>query len=404
MVEINNPPPEYHEPQPQPQPQPQQNMSRPAVSAPPAKTLVFLVGFVGIIALILVNILTGDDEPPPQDVTQTNKDSGVATATQTPMIPPPILTAPELPPAVVPVPEIVPPGPGGDVIVAPEADSEARLARIKSNMVVVSPGFSSGGSSAATNNPQQQQQARQVLNDDPNAAFANAVLATSDVVERTEATRIGNPNSIIAQGKIIDAVLETALNTDLPGVLRAVVTRNIYAESGRLVLLPKGSRLIGSYNTDVRRGQKRVLIVWTRVIRPDGVDLALGSPGIDRLGRSGVEGIVDNKFMEIFSSAILTSTLTIAVALAVDKAVGEENSSVTQRNNTDGSSERSGTATAQAASRSVENMGSTAENFINEYIDVRPTIMVDQGTIVKVFVNRDLIFPEGISKQVNLIR
>lgn len=403
MVEINNPPPDYT-PAPDPQPQPQQTMARPAVSAPPAKTLFFLVGFIGIIALILINLITGDDDPPAQNVTDTGKGGEVTTAQRTPVLPPPVLAVPDLPqPPPPPVPDLPPVAGGDDVIVAPEVDNEARLARLRSNMVVVTPGFTSGRATAAPQQPQQQQ-ARQLLNDDPNAAFANAVLETSSVVERTEATRIGNPNAIIAQGKIIDAVLETALNTDLPGTLRAIVTRNIYAESGRIVLLPKGSRLIGSYNTDVRRGQRRVLIIWTRVIRPDGVDLALGSPGVDRLGRSGVEGFVDSKFTEIFSSAILTSTLTIAVALAVDKAVGEENSSISQRNNTDGSSERSGTATAQAASRSVENLGSTAENFINEYIDVRPTIAVDQGTLIKVFVNRDLIFPEGISKQVNLIR
>ena len=115
-------------------------------------------------------------------------------------------------------------------------------------------------------------------------------------------------------------MLETAINTDLPGTLRAIVSRDVFAESGKEVMIPKGSRIIGTYNTGISRGQRRVMIVWTRLIRPDGLDIEIGSPGVDSLGRAGVEGDVDNKYAEIFSAAILTSVVTIGAATAAESA------------------------------------------------------------------------------------
>ncbi len=149
----------------------------------------------------------------------------------------------------------------------------------------------------------------------------------------------------IAQGKIVDAVLETAVNTDLPGEMRAIVSRDVFAESGRQIMIPKGSRLIGTYNTSVARGQARVMIIWTRLIRPDGLDIAIGSGGVDALGRAGVEGSVDNKYAEIFSAAMLTSVLDIGVAVAVD-ALSNQGSTTTNANGTTSS----GSAAAPAGS------------------------------------------------------
>ena len=95
----------------------------------------------------------------------------------------------------------------------------------------------------------------------------------------SRSTTLGDREFIIAQGKLIDAVLETAVNTDQPGMLRALVSNDIYGDSGRTILLPRGSRLIGQYNSDVARGQSRVFVIWQRVIRPDGIDVQLDSGG-----------------------------------------------------------------------------------------------------------------------------
>lgn len=259
--------------------------------------------------------------------------------------------------------------------------------RLRSNMLVMD-----------TAKPQQQTEEQRAastyLNSrDPNVAFsANVLKATS--AEKALATRLNNLNMTIAQGKIINAVLETAISTDLPGTLRAIVSRDIYPESGRDVIIPKGSRLIGVYNTGILRGQNRVFIIWTRLIRPDGVDIMIGSPGVDSLGRSGLKGLVDSKYTEIFSTALLTSVISIGVAVAADSLVDDEN---TTRTNSDGSSTTTGSAGAQAASDAVGNFGNVAKSVANSMLDMRPTITVDQGTKINVFVNRDLTFPSTIA-------
>lgn len=195
----------------------------------------------------------------------------------------------------------------------------------------------------------------------------------------------------IAQGKIINAVLETAINTQLPGTLRAIVSRDTYAETGRTVLIPKGSRLIGTYNTGILQGQDRVMIVWTRLIRPDGVDIMIGSPAIDGLGRAGVEGMVNNRYMEIFSAAILTTALTLGAAVGTEAILPSDNTTTT--NNTDGSTTTTASPAQQAAGDAVGNLTDISKSVVNRLIDIRPTITIDQGTRINVFVNRDLTFP-----------
>jgi type IV secretion system protein VirB10 len=296
---------------------------------------------------------------------------------QEPTAPPSITTPPPPPLPVPPAPVVA----GGGKSKITDQNAQRRL---RSNMLIIdgSKGAPSGtaSSSAATSG-------------DPNRAFAeNVIQATT--AEKAIATGLNNLNMTIAQGKIINAVLETAINTDLPGTLRAIVSRDTYAETGRDILIPKGSRLIGTYNTGILRGQSRVMIVWTRLIRPDGIDIMIGSPAVDGLGRAGVQGVIDSKFSEIFSSAILTTALTIGAAAASDKILPTRgNATVT--NNTDGSTTTTATAAQQAAGTAVQNLGETGKSVVDNMIDIRPTVTVDQGTRVNVFVNRDLTFPSG---------
>jgi len=187
-------------------------------------------------------------------------------------------------------------------------------------------------------------------------------------------------------------VMETAINTDLPGTLRAIISRDVHAEAGKQVLIPKGSRLIGTYNTGVLRGQKRVFIIWTRVIRPDGVDIMIGSPGVDGLGRAGAEGSVDNKYMESFSAAILTSVISLGVGYVADKAV-DGNSTTTTSNVGDTTS--SGSSGSAAVSNAAGAIGAVGTEIVRGTLDLRPTIAIDQGARINVFVNKDLAFPDN---------
>lgn len=141
----------------------------------------------------------------------------------------------------------------------------------------------------------------------------DAVAENDDTVR---ATIIRNRSSVVQQGVIIPAVLETPLNSDRPGLARAIVSSDVRSFDGTRVLIPRGSRLIGEFKADTNPGVRRILVTWGRLIRPDGVAIRLDSPASDSLGGSGVPGRVNTHFFERFASAVLQSALTIGVNVA----------------------------------------------------------------------------------------
>lgn len=192
-------------------------------------------------------------------------------------------------------------------------------------------------------------------------------IGTSDA-EPAKATALRNLDAVIPQGAVIPAVMETAINSDLPGLARAMVVRDIKSFDGSTVLIPRGSRVIGQYKSGVAMGASRVFVIWTRVIRPDGVSIQIASPAADPLGRGGLEGKVDRHFFSRFGGSILMSVLNAGVA-----AVGNARST---------SQIYIGSA-AQAASMAGTVMKSD---------QVSPTIQTAQGAPVTIFVARDLDF------------
>lgn len=376
--------------------------SAPAVANASGK--MFIVALLGIAAIGIIgySLFSGEEVAPPP--VQTEK-ATVATPslppeapdfTDTVPLPPPdqlptqVTTDPIAPP---PLPPIEPPAD----ISAQAPTNEELLKRRMSNMML-----KDGGDAAArkADAPTVSSKLAKTPGGDPNTAFASTVENTE--ADQAVATRMGNLNYMIAQGKMITAVLETAINSDLPGQIRAIVSRDTFAESGREVLIPKGSRVIGTYNTSVLRGQKRVYIVWTRIIRPDGIDIMVDSPGTDQLGRAGMGGHVDNKYMEAYSGAFLTSMISFAIAFAGDEAMGENNQ-VTSTTSSDGSTTTTGSAGARALTDTVGNLGDVTDKVVGDLLDLRPTITVDQGTRVNVFVNKDLIFPAELLQQTRFI-
>ncbi len=176
---------------------------------------------------------------------------------------------------------------------------------------------------------------------------------------------------IIAQGKMIGATLETAIQSDLPGMVRAIVSEDVYSFDGRLKLIEKGSRLIGEYQSGVRRGQVRVFVSWNRVITPNGVDVSLESPSTDGLGRSGISGWADRHFLERFGSSILLSIIGAYSAreAAKDSSVGQE-----------------------IRGEVSDDFNRLSEITLNESINIPTTIHINQGEYIKIFVARDLNF------------
>ena len=118
-----------------------------------------------------------------------------------------------------------------------------------------------------------------------------------------------DPATTVAVGTMIPAVLETAINTDVPGYVRAVVSQDVRSYDGSRVLLPRSSRLVGQYQSGLQAGQRRAYVIWTQAIRPDGVTVALASPATGFDGTSGLNGEVDSHFFSRFGSAMLLSVI-----------------------------------------------------------------------------------------------
>ena len=125
-----------------------------------------------------------------------------------------------------------------------------------------------------------------------------------------QAKPMTNPSTTVTQGTLIPAVLETAIDTNVPGYVRAVVSQDVRSFDGTKVLVPRSSRLIGQYQSGLQNGQKRAYVIWTRLIRPDGASVNLASPAIGFDGTTGLAGKVSgNSFFKRFGSAMLLSVV-----------------------------------------------------------------------------------------------
>ncbi|BBC71950.1 type VI secretion protein [Altererythrobacter sp. B11] len=175
-----------------------------------------------------------------------------------------------------------------------------------------------------------------------------------------------NPATTVATGTMIPAVLETAINTDVPGYVRAVVSQDVRSFDGRRVLVPRSSRLIGQYQSGLQAGQKRAYVIWTRLIRPDGVSVSLASPGTAFDGSGGLPGKVDSHFFQRFGSAMLLSVIDGLTAVA-----------------------SGGTSVVLGGGQSA------ASTALQQNGQISPTIRVRPGEPIRVVTARDLDFSQA---------
>ncbi|MFC1659077.1 TrbI/VirB10 family protein [Pseudomonadota bacterium] len=222
----------------------------------------------------------------------------------------------------------------------------------------------------------------------------NTVKALEESVTEVTAQRVKDLRTTILQGKLIYAILETAINTDFEGTLRGVVTKDVYAEKGSHILISKGSRLIGSYESNIIRGQHRLMINWSRIIRTDGVEIAISSQTTDQFGRAGLQGEVDNKYVEILGNSLLTSILTVATAVATEEVTGSTGVGKTTSTDTGSSTQTEGKASDFAIIDATESFLKSAESLVEDLSkSAKPTMRIPQGTKLLVFVNQDLSIP-----------
>ena len=324
--------------------------------------------------------------------------------------------APPPPPVAPPLALPAPPPPEPPLAGMPPNDDEARrLAELERQRQeeerrkwerLRAPQVIADNAAAAANstNPEDGSRAVAGPEDDPNRRFLASVSAAG--VEGSRATKNNRIDALVAQGTMIRGVLETAVQSDLPGMVRAVVAENVWSFDGRRVLIPAGSRLVGEYKSGIAQGQTRVFVVWTRMLRSDGVSVQLGSNGTDDLGRAGNSGFVDNHYLERFGSAIMLSVVggvsQFLSAYGQNTNASGNGSIITTTNPVTGIVTQTQTGvnqnqlSLQAREIAAQNVSQTLTNIAQEAlrnsINIPPTIYLDQGTRIIVFVRRDLDF------------
>jgi type IV secretory pathway VirB10-like protein len=205
------------------------------------------------------------------------------------------------------------------------------------------------------------------------------LFVNAPVDRRTTAPdRLARPASpfVVQAGTIIPAALITGIRSDLPGQITAQITENIFdTPTGRAKLVPQGARLIGTYDSQVAFGQSRVLLVWTRLIMPNGRSIVLErQQGADVAGYSGLEDEVDNHWAELFKAALLSTILGVGAELGA----GADNGS-----NTD---------ILQALRLGAANsLNQTGQQVTRRNLNIQPTLTIRPGFPVRVIVNRDLV-------------
>jgi type IV secretion system protein TrbI len=180
-------------------------------------------------------------------------------------------------------------------------------------------------------------------------------------------------------GTILPGILETAVNTDLPGNVLARVTRNIYDSlTGRKLLIPQGTILIAKYNSSVSYAQRRVQIVWDTLIRPDGFQLDLaGMNSVDKSGMSGQEAEYHENWFEYLKAAGIITLFSLANASMTDTAAKY-------------AQDASASAVANANNQMVNQLGG---NMVSRAMNIQPTLTVKNGTLVNIMCNQTLYLP-----------
>ena len=200
----------------------------------------------------------------------------------------------------------------------------------------------------------------------------------------------------IKTGTIIPAVMVGGINSDLPGVMIAQVSQNVYdTATGQNLLIPQGAKLYGAYDSRVIYGQERVLTAWNRVIFPDGSSVTLGAmPGADMSGYSGFNDKVNNHYIRIFGSAFLMSMITGATSYAVDSMGNNQNNN---NNNVNGST----TTTFQDAMAAAlaAQMGQATMAMLQKNLNIAPTLEIRPGYQFNVVATKDVAFSEPYSDQ-----
>jgi type IV secretion system protein VirB10 len=188
------------------------------------------------------------------------------------------------------------------------------------------------------------------------------------------AANLGDRSYLLARGSFIPCVLQTQLVSTIQGNSTCVLPQNVYSDDGKVLLLEKGSSIIGQYKSDLKTGDNRIAVLWQRIKTANGVVIDVDSPAADQVGANGMPGFVDNHWMERIGAAFLLSLVEDAVQIQVAKE----------------SQGSSGSTSSPSATYSTTT--SLSEKVLDSTINIPPTLYKNRGDRVMVFVNRDLWF------------
>jgi type IV secretion system protein VirB10 len=337
---------------------------RPQVSQPSSPwTVVLGVAGAGLLGVAVFTSLSSARQAHASTTPPTASVPAKPLAASAPAAPPPAATAPAPPPVAAPVVAAPPPS----LLDQPETHWRAPAVVVDLSETTNAPvagalRLAQAQAPTAPGAP---------AADGPSAEERFAARVSGAGNETARASQMRDVARVVPQGFVIPAVLETAIDSDLPGSVRAVVSRDVRGFDGTQVLIPRGSHLIGQYKSAAAIGQTRAFVVWSRIITPQGVSIDVGSPATDRLGRGGLAGKADSHFFERFGSSILLSVISGGIEAAANSGGGTTNALII------------------GSPTQAQNVAAIA---LQKQIDIPTTIKVKQGAPVQVSVARDLDF------------
>jgi type IV secretion system protein VirB10 len=213
------------------------------------------------------------------------------------------------------------------------------------------------------------------------AVGVGASLIATEVVQ-VEAVNSGVGTYRLGAGTIIPCILDTAMDTTVAGFIRCHLDRDIYSDTGAIVLLDAGTSVLGEYQASLRQGQERIGVVWSQARTPKGITIRLNSPGTDPVGRAGMDGELDTYFWTRFGAAVMFSLLQDAGAAARNYV----SSLATNGTSNQGVNPGQIGINTQGATEQV--VSTTVRNSAN----VPPVLKKNQGERVSIFVRNDLDF------------
>ena len=208
---------------------------------------------------------------------------------------------------------------------------------------------------------------------EPNALSAKL---QPTVVKGARASLLPHPDMLVTEGTMIACTLQTAIDTQLAGYVKCVLPQDVRGTTGNVVLLDRGTQVVGEIQNGLVNGQDRVFVLWDRAETPDHAIITLSSPGTDTLGRSGLHGRVNNHLWERFGGAILLSLLQGSIQVGTALASNSGNNTSTFVGGFQGNDQ-------QVTNTALQNT-----------INIPPTLIKNQGDNISIFVARDLDFSD----------